>query len=156
MSGQRVGVIVGGTSGIGREVARSLAVRGDQVLITGRDRGRAETIAAEIGGSVRGLALDLTRPDQAENYVRTLPIGALLLVLTAWTVATFCGGIVAAAIEKGRPRRAAAIVGVVVLVVTIANLVLIPHPLWFSIAGVVSIVVASLAAGRAMSSVPAH
>jgi len=100
--------------------------------------------------------LDLTRPDQAENYVRTLPIGALLLVLTAWTVATFCGGIVAAAIEKGRPRRAAAIVGVVVLVVTIANLVLIPHPLWFSIAGVVSIVVASLAAGRAMSSVPAH
>jgi len=64
MSGQRVGVIVGGTSGIGREVARSLAVRGDQVLITGRDRGRAETIAAEIGGSVQGLALDLTRPER--------------------------------------------------------------------------------------------
>jgi len=64
MSGQRVGVIVGGTSGIGREVARSLAVRGDQVLITGRDRGRAETIAAEIGGRVRGLALDLTRPER--------------------------------------------------------------------------------------------
>ena len=64
MSGQRVGVIVGGTSGIGREVARSLAVRGDQVLITGRDSGRAETIAAEIGGSVRGLALDLTRPER--------------------------------------------------------------------------------------------
>jgi len=64
MSGQRVGVIVGGTSGIGREVARSLAVRGDQVLITGRDRGRADTIAAEIGGSVRGLALDLTRPER--------------------------------------------------------------------------------------------
>jgi len=64
MSGQRVGVIVGGTSGIGREVARSLAVRGDQVVITGRDRGRAETIAAEIGGGVRGLALDLTRPER--------------------------------------------------------------------------------------------
>ena len=64
MSSQRVGVIIGGTSGIGREVARSLAVRGDQVLITGRDRGRAETIAAEIGGSVRGLALDLTRPER--------------------------------------------------------------------------------------------
>ena len=64
MSGQRVGVIVGGTSGIGREVARSLAGRGDQVVITGRDRGRAETIAAEIGGSVRGLALDLTRPER--------------------------------------------------------------------------------------------
>jgi NAD(P)-dependent dehydrogenase (short-subunit alcohol dehydrogenase family) len=64
MSGQRVGVIVGGTSGIGREVARLLAARGDQVLITGRNRGRAETIAAEIGGSVRGLALDLTQPER--------------------------------------------------------------------------------------------
>jgi hypothetical protein len=100
--------------------------------------------------------LDLTRPDQAQDYVRNLPLGALLLVLTSWVVATFCGGIVAAAIEKGRPRRAAAIVGVVVLLVTLANLVLIPHPLWFSILGVASIVAASLAAGRAMSPVAAH
>jgi hypothetical protein len=100
--------------------------------------------------------VDLSRPEQAQDYVRNLPVGALLIVLTSWVVATFCGGIVAAAIEKGRPRRAAAIVGVVVLAATIANLTLIAHPLWFSIAGVLSIVVAALAAGRAMSSVPAH
>ena len=100
--------------------------------------------------------VDLSRPEQAHDYVRNLPVGALLLVLTSWVIATFCGGIVAAAIEKGRPRRAAGGVGVVVLAVTIANLTLIPHPLWFSIAGVLSIVVAALAAGHAMSSVPAH
>src|SRR6476469_2544299 len=95
--------------------------------------------------------VDLSNPGQARDYVRNLPTGALLLVLLSWIVATFCGGIVAGAIEKGRPRRAAAIVGIVVLLVTLANLVLIPQPLWFSFVGVASIVVSALAAGRAMS-----
>ncbi len=55
-------IVVGGTSGIGRVVAEQLAARGDEVVITGRDSGRAEAIAAELGGSVRGLALDLAQP----------------------------------------------------------------------------------------------
>lgn len=55
-------IVVGGTSGIGRVVAEQLAARGDAVVITGRDAGRAEAIAAELGGSVRGLALDLAQP----------------------------------------------------------------------------------------------
>ena len=55
-------IVVGGTSGIGRVVAEQLAARGDEVVITGRDAGRAEAIAAELGGSMRGLALDLAQP----------------------------------------------------------------------------------------------
>jgi NAD(P)-dependent dehydrogenase (short-subunit alcohol dehydrogenase family) len=53
-------VVVGGTSGIGRELARVRAERGDQVVLTGRDAERAEAVAKEIGA--RGLALDLSRP----------------------------------------------------------------------------------------------
>ncbi|NUR01489.1 MAG: SDR family oxidoreductase [Streptomyces sp.] len=53
-------VVVGGTSGIGREFARVRAGRGDEVVLTGRDRDRAEAVAKEVGG--RGLALDLSRP----------------------------------------------------------------------------------------------
>ena len=98
----------------------------------------------------------LSNPGQARDHVRNLPIGALLLVLVSWIVATFCGGIVAAAIEKGRPRRAAAIVGVVVLLATLANVVLIPQPLWFTFMGVASIVASAVAAGRAMSFMAAH
>ncbi|AZP21690.1 SDR family oxidoreductase [Streptomyces aquilus] len=53
-------VVIGGTSGIGREFARTRAGRGDEVLITGRDPHRTDTAAKEIGA--RGLALDLSRP----------------------------------------------------------------------------------------------
>ena len=63
MSGQST-VVVGGTSGIGREVAQVFAERGREVVITGRDAARAQSVAAEIGGHVRGLAFDLARPEE--------------------------------------------------------------------------------------------
>ena len=57
-------VIVGGTSGIGRRLANTLAARGEDVIITGRDQARAKSVAAEIGGRVSSLALDLARPEE--------------------------------------------------------------------------------------------
>jgi NAD(P)-dependent dehydrogenase (short-subunit alcohol dehydrogenase family) len=64
---ERHAIIVGGTSGIGRAVAERLAARGESVVITGRDAERASAIAAEIGGGVRGLALDLAEPREIES-----------------------------------------------------------------------------------------
>jgi NAD(P)-dependent dehydrogenase (short-subunit alcohol dehydrogenase family) len=58
----RQAIVVGGTSGIGRVVAEQLAARGVVVVVTGRDAERAEAVAAEIGGPVSGLALDLAQP----------------------------------------------------------------------------------------------
>src|SRR5580765_3803546 len=55
-------VIVGGTKGLGREVAQAYADQGRDVVVTGRDRAGAEACAAEIGGSTRGLGLDLAEP----------------------------------------------------------------------------------------------
>jgi NAD(P)-dependent dehydrogenase (short-subunit alcohol dehydrogenase family) len=54
-------VVIGGTSGIGLEVARDRAARGDDVVLTGRDPDRAAEIAATVGDSVSGLALDLNQ-----------------------------------------------------------------------------------------------
>jgi NAD(P)-dependent dehydrogenase (short-subunit alcohol dehydrogenase family) len=65
-------LVVGGTSGIGRVVAERLAARGDAVVITGRDAGRAEGIAAEVGGSTRGLALDLAQPGGIASQLESL------------------------------------------------------------------------------------
>ena len=44
-------VIVGGTQGLGRELAQSYADDGRDVIVTGRDQSRAEAAANEIGGS---------------------------------------------------------------------------------------------------------
>ena len=52
-------VVIGGTSGIGLEVARDRAARGDEVVLTGRDQDRAAEVAASVGESVSGIAVDL-------------------------------------------------------------------------------------------------
>ena len=55
-------VVVGGTQGLGRELAQSYADEGRDVVVTGRDQARAETAADEIGGSTRGIGFDLAEP----------------------------------------------------------------------------------------------
>jgi NAD(P)-dependent dehydrogenase (short-subunit alcohol dehydrogenase family) len=56
-------VIGGASDGVGGVIARKFADRGDDVIVTSRDRSRAETAAKEIGGSTRGLAVDLSAPE---------------------------------------------------------------------------------------------
>ena len=55
-------VVVGGTQGLGRELAQSYADEGRDVIVTGRDQSRAETSASEIGGATRGIGFDLADP----------------------------------------------------------------------------------------------
>jgi NAD(P)-dependent dehydrogenase (short-subunit alcohol dehydrogenase family) len=74
-------VIVGGTRGIGRELARAYAERGDEVVITGRNAGQAAEVARGIGGSTRGLALDLARPEGIAGALEDVgPVRHLALV----------------------------------------------------------------------------
>ena len=55
-------VIVGGTQGLGRELAQSYADGGREVIVTGRDQVRADAAASEIGGNTGGLGFDLAEP----------------------------------------------------------------------------------------------
>jgi NAD(P)-dependent dehydrogenase (short-subunit alcohol dehydrogenase family) len=55
-------VIVGGTAGIGRELAQSYVHDGRKVVITGRDAARAKSVAEEIGGNTSGAGFDLADP----------------------------------------------------------------------------------------------
>ena len=55
-------VIVGGTQGLGRELAQSYADERRSVVVTGRDQSRADAAAKEIGGSSRGIGFDLADP----------------------------------------------------------------------------------------------
>ena len=55
-------LIVGGTGGLGRELAAHYVDRGREVIITGREKERAASIASELGGKASGLGFDLAQP----------------------------------------------------------------------------------------------
>jgi len=65
-------VIVGGTRGLGREVAQHYADAGRDVVITGREQTACDACAAEIGGSTRAIALDLAEPHTIAERLRDL------------------------------------------------------------------------------------
>jgi NAD(P)-dependent dehydrogenase (short-subunit alcohol dehydrogenase family) len=75
-------VVVGGTRGLGRELAQFYAEQGRDVVVTGRDAAGAQACAAEIGGATRGLALDLAEPETVAE--RLAEVGEVeFLVLAA-------------------------------------------------------------------------
>jgi NAD(P)-dependent dehydrogenase (short-subunit alcohol dehydrogenase family) len=60
MNSDRVVVVTGGNRGLGREVARQCAARGDTVLLGARDLAAGERAARELPGQVRAVRLDVT------------------------------------------------------------------------------------------------
>jgi NAD(P)-dependent dehydrogenase (short-subunit alcohol dehydrogenase family) len=56
-------LIVGGTGGLGREVARHYQEKGASVIITGRDAEKAAGVADELGEGVTSLGFDLAQPE---------------------------------------------------------------------------------------------
>jgi len=56
-------LVIGGTSGFGKEIARRGVARGDEVTVSGRDAGRAGEVASELG-AVAGIGVDIAQCDQ--------------------------------------------------------------------------------------------
>ena len=74
MSERKSSVIVGGSSGIGFAVAQALAARGEKIVLTSRDAGRAEAAARKIGGDAIGLAFDLAEPQMIAGKLAAVPM----------------------------------------------------------------------------------
>ena len=68
MQDQRVVIVTGGSSGIGRAAAQQFAARGDKVLITGRRPEPIRTAAAEHANIV-GLVADVASPKDAARTI---------------------------------------------------------------------------------------
>ncbi len=95
--------------------------------------------------------LNFADADAMETYIATLPILALLFPMIAWVVGTFAGSLVAIRIGTANPMLFSAIVGGLILAATIANLIVIPHPMWFSIVSVIAIAGAAWFAAKTAS-----
>lgn len=104
-----------------------------------------------IGHIFYPIPADLDQNDMAAwaEFVKAMPLGALLFVLAGWFIATLVGGWLACFIVKVKPMLFAGIVGGLMLIVNIISLVMIPHPLWFSITAVIGILLATYLAAKA-------
>lgn len=72
-------IIIGGTGGIGRELARACANNGVDVVIAGRDAARAASVAEALlrelpahAGRIRGIAADLSQPHGLAQALRSV------------------------------------------------------------------------------------
>ncbi|MGO9934892.1 MAG: SDR family NAD(P)-dependent oxidoreductase [Steroidobacteraceae bacterium] len=65
MAANRVAVITGASSGIGKEAAKALAARGWRVIATGRDPDRCAAAAEEIRAAASGGPVDMIQADLA-------------------------------------------------------------------------------------------
>ncbi len=74
--GQKVALVTGSTSGLGREVALRLGAMGMHVIVHGRDEARGKEVVAEIEakgpGSARFYAADLGSLDEVRQLARAV------------------------------------------------------------------------------------
>lgn len=86
--------------------------------------------------------VDVRDPAQLAQLVARMPAGALGLVLAGWVVGALDGGLVARLVA--RRTMPAAIVGTCVALGALLMVVMVPHPMWMSLAGVLLPLPASL------------
>ena len=69
----RTAVVLGGTSGIGKEIVKSLAAKGATVYLSGRTTETARAAASEIGLGTIGFAVDLSEPESIADSLADVP-----------------------------------------------------------------------------------
>jgi len=72
MAAAKSALVLGGTQGIGKELVKFLASRGEKVILTGRTVESSARAASEIGMGTTGIALDLSDPRSIASALSTV------------------------------------------------------------------------------------
>ena len=107
-------------------------------------------VVQSIGHAVYPPPADLNIRDAEAfaAYRETLPAAAILFVLASYLAGAFAGPFVAGWLAGGPSLVYAALIGGVLLALTVMNLVAIPHPIWFSVLAILGIPAAAFFGGR--------
>lgn len=97
--------------------------------------------------------LDISSTAALADHMASAPPGALIIVVAGYFVATFDGTFIACWIGRAKPVIFAMVVGILMLVATVSNLIMIPHPMWFNIAAVAGIIIAAWSATVAVPAI---
>lgn len=125
------------------KVMRSLGAILAGVLLGGVTVALIEAVSSWAYPPPAGV--NLADPVQLRAFVATLPMGAFLFVLAAWASGTLLGSGLAARLAPVAPAGHGAAVGAVFLLASLANLLAIPHPLWFALVALPLVILAGLA-----------
>jgi 3-oxoacyl-[acyl-carrier protein] reductase len=68
----QVALVTGGSRGIGRAIAATLADKGVDVVITGRHEDTARATAKELGDKVSGVAMDVSDHDVVDRTIKSV------------------------------------------------------------------------------------
>jgi hypothetical protein len=91
---------------------------------------------------------DLTDPEALRQVMAAMPVGAFVTLLAGYAVGTFIGAWVAASIAGRAAIAHALIVGCFFFLANIANVIMIPHPLWYVAASMLLFLPCAYLGGR--------
>lgn len=87
--------------------------------------------------------LDWNDTEVVQTYVSQLPFLALLFPIASYFLGALAGPLVGARIGTVKPLILVGVIGLVLLAATVANLIQIPHPVWFSVLAVAAVIIGS-------------
>ncbi|WP_183252257.1 hypothetical protein [Brevundimonas basaltis] len=90
---------------------------------------------------------DMNDRPAMEAYVAGLPTTVFAVMLAGWTIAAFAAGFVAARFGRKGAWPGWVAAGIF-LCATAANLLMIPHPVWMTAAGIVLVILGGLTGSR--------
>jgi hypothetical protein len=93
-------------------------------------------------------ALDLSQPGASAIYMANIPLANKLAVLFGWAVASFAAGHTATRMARTSDVRPALAAGGILVFAGILNMVILPHPWWMWLAGIVLLLAPAYLAAR--------
>jgi hypothetical protein len=92
--------------------------------------------------------IEIMDTEALNAYLAAAPVGALVIMLVGYLMATFDGVVVACLIGRVQPVIYALTIGVLMLAGTVSNLIMLQHPTWFSVSAIVGIIVSAWLASQ--------